>query len=94
VRAIADPTGPTASGDVMEAAICRLQEAIALLDAIDEGELLAQLPPDNEAALRHQCAVSLLAVLRRELNVLAIELQSASQVQDLIARLARPAPRG
>jgi hypothetical protein len=93
MRALADPTGPTAGGDLAESALARLSEALAILEAIDRGELLGELPAAAEAAERHQCAVSLLAVLRRELEALACELQSASYVEALIARLGRPSRR-
>jgi|HubBroStandDraft_6_1064221.scaffolds.fasta_scaffold1701283_1 hypothetical protein len=79
-------------GDFMDDAIGRLQEAIAILEAIERGDLLAELPSGAEAAARHQCGVSLLAVLRRDLNALADELDSANQVQSLMARLSRRGP--
>jgi hypothetical protein len=65
---------------------------MSILDAVEHGELLAELPRGAEAAAKHQCAVSLLAVLRRELQLLACELESASQVQHLIERLSRAEP--
>jgi hypothetical protein len=89
VRALADPTSPTPGGDLAESAVARLSEALALLDAIDHGELLAVLPASAEAADRHQCAVSLLCVLRRELETLVCELQSASYVEALMQRLRK-----
>jgi hypothetical protein len=90
MRALADPVEPNAGGDVLEAAAGRLNEAVSILDAVERGELLAVLPRGADAAARHQCAVSLLAVLRRELRALACELESASQVQNLMDRLSRP----
>jgi hypothetical protein len=90
MKAISDPQSATASIDVLDAAVGRLSEAMALLDAIERGDLLAELPVNAEAAARHQCAVSLLAVLRRELDALTNELQSAGYVQDLMSRLSRP----
>jgi hypothetical protein len=93
VKTIVDPTSPTASGDLIEAAVGRLREAVALLEAIDRGELLAELPSQSDAAVRHQCAVSLLAVLRRELDALTAELESAGYVQDLLSRMSRSSQR-
>jgi len=94
MKTLADPTGPTPAGDLAESALARLSEALAILEAIDRGDLLAELPAGAEAAERHQCAVSLLAVLRRELEALACELQSAGYVQALIAGLGRRGRRG
>ncbi|HWF76469.1 MAG TPA: hypothetical protein VN694_04760 [Caulobacteraceae bacterium] len=90
MRGLADnPTGPAGPSDLLEAAAGRLAEAVSILDAVDRSELLSVLPKGADAAARHQCAVSLLAVLRRELQTLACELQSASQVQTLMGRLSR-----
>jgi hypothetical protein len=83
-------SSPTPAGDLIEDAAARLREAIAILDAIDAGELLCELPDGAEAGRRHQSAVSLLAVLHRDLSALACELESASHVQDLMQRLASP----
>jgi hypothetical protein len=93
MRALADPTSPTPGGDLAESAIARLTEALAILDAIDRGDLLAALPAAPDAAGRHQCAVSLLSVLRRELDTLVCELQSASYVEALMERLRRSEAR-
>lgn len=48
----------------------RLREALAILVMIDTGSLLEELPigPGRE---RHQCAISLLRVLRREIEAIA-----------------------
>ena len=90
MRTLADkPMGPGAQVDVLEAAAGRLAEAVSILDAVDRSELLSVLPRGTDEAARHQCAVSLLAVLRRELQALACELESASQVQNLMDRLSR-----
>ena len=90
MRGLADnPIGPPGPTDVLEAAAGRLAEAVSILDAVDRSELLSVLPRGADAAARHQCAVSLLAVLRRELQTLAGELESASQVQNLMGRLSR-----
>jgi hypothetical protein len=86
------------SPDMVEDAIGRLCEAISILDAIETGGMLAELPVDDIARDAHQRAVSLLAVLRRELTALRCELQAAGEAQEAIARAvarARPddAPR-
>lgn len=74
------------SPDVVEEAVGRLCEAIAILEAIESGGMLAELPADSIARRAHQQAVSLLAVLRRDLVTLRHELQAASEAQDAIAR--------
>jgi hypothetical protein len=79
------------SPDVVEDAVSRLCEAIAVLEAIEMGGMLGELPADAMARDEHQRAVSLLAVLRRDLAGLRRDLQAAVQAQDVIARaLARP----
>jgi hypothetical protein len=75
------------AADLIEDAAGRLHEAISLLDAIEEGSLLAELPRDAEAARRHQCAVSLLAILRRELDGVVEDLLSASGVEHVMTRV-------
>jgi hypothetical protein len=72
--------------DIVEDAVGRLCEAIAVLDAIETGGMLSELPADAMARADHQRAVSLLAVLRRDLLALRRELQAAGQAQDAIAR--------
>jgi len=81
-----DPTGPTLLGDE---AVGRVREAIALLDAIDLADLLENAPAGADAARRHQCGVSLLAVLRRDLESLACDMQSACMVQDVMSRVRK-----
>lgn len=73
--------------DVAEETIAKLLEALAVLEAIERADLLGDLPADPDAAARHQCAVSLLAVLRRELAALAAELQANHLAQELFERL-------
>lgn len=80
---------PPIPAPINEDAVGRLREAIALLEAIDAGALLDALPPGPEDALRHQTGVSMLAVLRRELEGLACELQSLCLVQDVMTRVRR-----
>lgn len=72
-----------------EQTVGRLLEAMSLLEAIDAGGLLDELPGAAEAARKQQCAISLLAVLRRDLQALTCELQSACMVHDVMARVAR-----
>jgi hypothetical protein len=51
-----------------------LREILAILDAIDVGELLVELPCDQNARRSHQLGMSLLVILRRELVGLSEEL--------------------
>lgn len=46
-----------------------------MLRAIEEGELLAELPAAPGAAARHQAAVSLLALMRRDMQLLIDDLE-------------------
>jgi len=76
--------------DVVEEAVGRLHEALSILDAIEMGGMLGELPAEAMARDAHQRAVSLLAVLRRDLQGLRRDLQAAGQAQDAITRaLAR-----
>lgn len=59
-----------------ERAIGRLREMEALLLAIEDGELLAATPISAAARDRHEAAVALLAILRRELRATLDELAS------------------
>jgi hypothetical protein len=45
-----------------------LREALAIIDAINAGELLAALPASADDRHRHQTAVSLLGLLERTLR--------------------------
>ena len=82
------PPNPIRAPDLVEDAIGRLREAIAILDAIEEAGMLGELPMKPTGRRNHQRAVSLLAVLRRELDGLVCDLTAAGQVQDAIARMA------
>jgi len=73
--------------DLIEDAVTRLGEGLAILDTIDRAELFSELPSGGDAAERHQSGVSLLAILRRELTALRTELDSSHQAHDLIRRL-------
>jgi len=46
----------------------RLREALAIIDAINAGELLAALPTSSSDRHRHQAAVTLLDLLERTLR--------------------------
>ena len=59
-----------------------LREALAILRIIDDAELLAEVP-SGEAGVRHRQAVSLLAVLERE-------IERAIAAQDDLLRDPRP----
>ncbi len=65
------------SGEVLEAALARLAEALAVLDAVDDGGHFDQLPDNPEARTMHQRGVCMLAVARRDLQALANELEAA-----------------
>jgi hypothetical protein len=54
----------------------RLEDILALLHAIDAGELLAALPECEVARSHHQAALSLLAIAERELASLCDECAS------------------
>ena len=77
---------PQLTPDLIEDAVGRLLEAIAVLDVIEEGEMLSELPHDATARRRHQGAVSLLAVLKRELADLSRDLRAAEEVHQAMVR--------
>ena len=79
----ADPPRPP---DVIEEAIGRLHEAVAVLEAIELSDMLGALPEDPAERDAHQRAVSLLAILRRDLTTLRRDLQAAGDAEDAIAR--------
>ncbi len=89
MRRPASPEEPSLIDEAVEEAVARLHEALAILEAIDAGELLAELPGDRVAARRHQCAVSLLTVLRRELEGIAGDLDAAQLVTGRLAEIIR-----
>lgn len=70
------PLGRTAE-DIAERTRQRARELLAILDAIDAGELLCERPQTAAARLRHQMGISLLSVMRRDLVALCEELSSA-----------------
>jgi len=94
VTGSADPPTSGPGDETLEIAVARIYEATAILDAIEDGGLLSDLPHDAEAARRHQTGVSLLALLRRDLDAIARDLASAHFVANAMAQLAKPVPRG
>jgi hypothetical protein len=62
---------------VVESAWTRVAEILALITAIDAGELLAELPEDAGARVRHTAGICLLAVMQRELTSLQFDLDGA-----------------
>lgn len=59
-----------------EALLGRLSEISAVLTAIDQGELLCDLPAGPEARARHAAGACLLAILQRDLAALIGELEN------------------
>ncbi len=47
---------------------CGINDALAILDSIDEGELLSALPEHAEDRRRHQAAITLLTILEERLR--------------------------
>lgn len=76
-------------GGLLEGATMRLREAVSILDAIDEADLLGELPANRAARRAHQSAVSMLAVLQRELAAVADELDAAIRTHEVIDRAVR-----
>jgi len=52
----------------------RLRDALGLLEAIDQGELLAGAPSDAAERARHEAGLAVLSVLGRELERLLAEV--------------------
>jgi len=75
----------------LDSALARLLEILAIIQMIEDGDLLARLPAGEEAARDHQRAVSLLAVLHRELDSLVDELTAAQLAIGAVARLTNRA---
>lgn len=87
MTAMAKPPSPHLKDDAIEDAIGRLHETLAILDLIEESDLLGELPRGKAPARRHQRAVSLLAVLRRELQDIVDHLAAAEAVATIFAKL-------
>lgn len=78
--------------EAIDDALGRLHEILALVRVIEDGDLLAALPADEDAAENHQRAVSLLVVLRRELDSLVAQLNAAQLTLGAFVRTANKAP--
>ena len=76
---------------MVEDAAGRLREARALLDAIDRGGMLAEMPANPEAWRSHQAAVSMLMVLSREIEAVIAQLEAAGQTHEVLSRAVRAA---
>jgi hypothetical protein len=74
------------NNDVIEEAIGRLREALAILDQVQDSDLLGELPAAEEARARHKRGVCLLAVLKRDLVSLSEELEAAWAAAGVVAR--------
>lgn len=57
----------------------RIREILAMLLAIEAGELLSDLPADQSASERHAIGLSLLEVMGRELSSLIDQLDELGQ---------------
>jgi len=79
--------------EAIDDALARLHEIAAIVQVIEDGDLLAVLPAEENAAQAHQRAVSLLVVLRRELDSLMGQLGAAQLAMGVVARTASREPR-
>lgn len=68
--------GLGADQPLTETLLGRLAEISAVLTAIDQGELLCDLPAGPAARARHTAGACLLAILQRELAALICELEA------------------
>jgi len=78
--------------EAIDDALARLYEILAIVQVIEDGDLLAALPAEEIAAQDHQRAVSLLVVLHRELDSLVDQLSAAQLTLGAVARAANRAP--
>lgn len=76
---------------MVEASHGRVREVLDVLESIESGDLLAELPANPASRRRHQCAVSMLAIVRRELLAVMEDLDVA---QTAVETLSPPRPRG
>ncbi|WP_374575488.1 hypothetical protein [Phenylobacterium sp.] len=58
----------------------RLQDALGLLEAIDQGELFAGLPDGPGDRRRHQAGLALLSTLARDLSRLLAEVRAHDEL--------------
>lgn len=92
----ADRNALLIQGEDLETVIARLCEGLAVLESIEDGDMLAALPAALEARTAHQRAVCLLSVLRRDLAALADDLSVASTTAAMLAAAmarSRQAPK-
>jgi hypothetical protein len=85
-----EPSPAAFSNDLIEEAAARLREALALLELIESGDLLGELPADRDAREGHQRAVSVLAVLKRDLVDLERRLGAGWTAANAAARVRVP----
>jgi hypothetical protein len=81
--------GSDAAG-LTERALARLCEATALIVMIEDRDLLGELPAGDTARANHQAGVSMLSILRRELEGVAVELEAAIHTREVLDRLRTP----
>lgn len=86
-----EPPPASFSLDLVEDAASRLREAIALLEMIEDGDMLCELPANPDGKARHQRAVSVLSVLKRDLVDLERRLGAGWAAAAATARAAAAA---
>jgi hypothetical protein len=86
-----EDTGPAG---LTETALARLYEAMTLIVTIEDRGLLAELPKGDAARTNHQAGVSMLSILRRELEGVAVELEAAINTREILDRLRAPRSAG
>jgi hypothetical protein len=69
-----------------------LREALAIIDAINAGELLAALPASTNERHRHQTAVSLLGLLERTLRAALSEVPAQADPCQAVDKNTAPKP--
>ena len=70
-------------GALDERTLGRLAEIGAVLAAIDQGELLSDLPAAADARTRHAAGAGLLSVLQRQISELIADLEASLQDEGL-----------
>ena len=66
------------ANELLERSCDRARGVLAVVEAIDLGELFAETPASAAGRRRHDIGVALLDVLRRELSALVHEMASAN----------------
>ena len=87
------PPEDAEAGGLTEGVLGRLHEAMALIATIEDRGLLAERPAGDAARASHQAAVSMLSILRRELEAVAAELDAAIQTREALARMRSKSSR-